>query len=66
MFHWGRHVRVAGWHRLEAFKHLGKSTIPVIMTDAGDLDRRLWEIDENLIRPVTIIYKTNVPRVRIG
>ena len=41
---------VAGHHRLAAARLLGWEDIPGIWTDAADLDRQLWEIDENLIR----------------
>ena len=51
---------VAGLHRLEAFKRLRQELadeadlkwdeIPCIFVDMDDLDRQLWEIDENLIR----------------
>lgn len=40
---------VTGRHRLEAFKTLGKKTIPAITTEKG-LKADLAEIDENLIR----------------
>jgi len=43
------HELVAGHHRLEAFKRLGKDTIPAITTENG-LTADLAEIDENLIR----------------
>jgi ParB-like chromosome segregation protein Spo0J len=41
---------VAGAHRLEACKVLGMKEIPALIVDLADVDRRLWEIDENLIR----------------
>jgi len=40
---------VAGHHRLEAFKKLGRKSIPAIITEKG-LKADLAEIDENLIR----------------
>ncbi|MBW8015111.1 MAG: hypothetical protein FVQ82_02920 [Planctomycetes bacterium] len=40
---------VTGRHRLEAYKKLGKKTIPAITTEKG-LKADLAEIDENLIR----------------
>lgn len=44
-------VLVAGHHRLLAAKKLGWRTILAAMVDdMDDLDRRLWEIDENLQR----------------
>jgi ParB-like chromosome segregation protein Spo0J len=41
---------VAGLHRLEAIKKLGWEEIDCIFVDMDNLDRQLWEIDENLIR----------------
>ncbi len=41
---------VAGAHRLEAAKSLGWEWIDAVFTDANEIDRQLWEIDENLIR----------------
>ena len=40
----------AGEHRLEAMRQLGHETVPVVHFQGDDLDRELWEIDENLIR----------------
>lgn len=40
----------AGEHRLEAMRRLGRTTIPCVHYQGDDLDRELWEIDENLIR----------------
>lgn len=40
---------VAGHHRLEAYKKLGRKSIPAIVTEKG-LKADLAEIDENLIR----------------
>ena len=40
---------VTGFHRLKAYKKLGKKTIPAITTEKG-LKADLAEIDENLIR----------------
>jgi ParB/RepB/Spo0J family partition protein len=40
----------AGNHRLEACKQLGWSEIPAFLLDLSDVDRLLWEIDENLMR----------------
>lgn len=41
---------VAGLHRLKAFEMLGLEEIPCLITTAEELDRQLWEIDENLCR----------------
>lgn len=43
-------ILVAGAHRLEAFKRMGKSEIPAIILELDDLRLRLAEIDENIIR----------------
>ena len=43
-------VLVAGLHRLEAFKELDWEEIPAIKLHMDDIDRQLWEIDENLQR----------------
>ncbi len=41
---------VAGRHRFEAVKKLGWGEIACVFVDMDDLDRQLWEIDENLCR----------------
>ena len=41
---------VAGVHRFEAVKKLGWEEINCVFVDLDDLDRQLWEIDENLMR----------------
>ena len=41
---------VAGLHRLEAARKLGWEDIDCIFVGLDDLDRQLWEIDENLMR----------------
>ncbi|MCZ6847684.1 MAG: ParB N-terminal domain-containing protein [Alphaproteobacteria bacterium] len=41
---------VAGLHRLEAYKKLGVKLIEAFWTSGGELDRDLWQIDENLMR----------------
>lgn len=41
---------VAGLHRFMAAKKLGWSEIPAIFVELDDIDRQLWEIDENLMR----------------
>ena len=43
-------VLVAGGHRLAAAKELGWEEIPAIQLYLDDIDRQLWEIDENLQR----------------
>ena len=43
-------VLIAGLHRLEAFKKLGKTKIPVRIIDINELLTELAEIDENIIR----------------
>jgi len=46
----GKYVLVAGLHRLEAFKKLGKDRIPAVIMSLTYRKRRLWEIAENLHR----------------
>ncbi len=45
-----KYILIAGRHRLEAVRALDEDMIDVIVLDMTDLDRELWEIDENLIR----------------
>lgn len=46
----GHYVLVAGLHRLEACKLIGKNLIEATVQSYDDLHRELAEIDENLIR----------------
>ena len=39
---------IAGAHRLEAFRELGRTEIPVTVLELGDLERQIAEVDENL------------------
>ena len=41
---------VAGAHRLEAFRRMGRADIPAIVRDCDETDAELWEIAENLHR----------------
>ena len=41
---------VLGYHRLEAFRMLGRETIPATLTEAGDDAAKLEEVMENLAR----------------
>jgi len=41
---------VAGLHRLAAYKKLNRKLIEAFQTSGGELDRDLWQIDENLMR----------------
>jgi hypothetical protein len=43
-------VLVAGLHRLEAVKKLGRKLIDCFVERGSELDSQLWEIDENLCR----------------
>lgn len=46
----GKIKLMAGFHRLEAVRSLGWSTIPAIVSDDAEPQRRLVEVDENLMR----------------
>lgn len=48
--HNGTFNLVAGLHRLEAYRQLGKTTIPAQVVELEKLKAELAEIDENLIR----------------
>ncbi|MZP57139.1 MAG: ParB N-terminal domain-containing protein [Bacteroidales bacterium] len=41
---------IAGYHRLQAFIQLGETRIPAVVLNLSELEARLAEIDENLIR----------------
>lgn len=41
---------VAGLHRIEAFKKLGREHIPAVISSMTSADARMWEIAENLHR----------------
>ena len=41
---------VVGAHRLAAMRELGHGRIPAVVVELDELDRELWEIDENLAR----------------
>lgn len=44
------YLLVTGEHRLEACRTMGWTEIPAVVVDLSDMDRELWEIDENLMR----------------
>lgn len=46
----GRHLLLAGAHRLEALRLLGQSFALAVIVDVDALDEQLIEIDENLMR----------------
>jgi ParB-like chromosome segregation protein Spo0J len=46
----GRFMLVAGRHRVEALRVIGKETVPVRIVDFNDTQARLWTISENLHR----------------
>jgi ParB family transcriptional regulator, chromosome partitioning protein len=46
----GRHLLIAGRHRLEALRVLGHDKAPVHVVDFDDIEARLWTISENLHR----------------
>lgn len=45
-----RYILVAGRHRLEAMKRLGKEHVQVVIASMTNLDAEMWEISENLHR----------------
>lgn len=45
-----RYVLVAGLHRLEAFRRLGRDHIPAVIATMTNDEARMWEIAENLHR----------------
>jgi len=45
-----KYVLLSGHHRMEAFKVLGKDTIPASIRDADELTDQLVEVEENLCR----------------
>jgi ParB family chromosome partitioning protein len=46
----GRYMLVAGRHRIEAMRVIGKDPIPVRIVDFDDARARLWTISENIHR----------------
>lgn len=46
----GKYILVAGLHRLEACRKLGREHVPATITSLSSGDARLWEIAENLHR----------------
>ena len=55
---------IAGYHRIQAFIQLGETRIPAIVLNLSELETRLAEIDENLIRkeaPVIDYYNKLEP-----
>ena len=46
----GRYMLVAGRHRVEAMRVIGKDPIPVRIADFDDVEAQLWRISENLHR----------------
>jgi ParB family chromosome partitioning protein len=46
----GRYMLVAGRHRVEAMRVIGKDPIPVRIADFDDIEAQLWRISENLHR----------------
>jgi ParB-like nuclease domain len=46
----GRYILVAGRHRVEAMRVIGKDPIPVRIADFDEIEARLWTISENLHR----------------
>lgn len=48
---------VAGRHRLEAFRKLGRARIPAMVEELSDLKAELIEIDENLITNELVFFE---------
>lgn len=70
---------IAGYHRLQAFVQLGETRIPAVILNLSELEARLAEIDENLIRNEgtvlersewleerKVIYEELFPETRVG
>lgn len=70
---------IAGYHRLQAFIQLGETRIPAVILNLSELEARLAEIDENLIRNEgtvlersewleerKVIYEELFPETRVG
>lgn len=45
-----RMILVAGHHRLEALRQIGEEATECFVIDDDEIDAKLWEIDENLMR----------------
>jgi ParB/RepB/Spo0J family partition protein len=46
----GRYLLIAGRHRLEALRIIGKERVPARVVDFDDIEARLWMISDNLHR----------------
>ena len=46
----GGFLLVAGLHRLEASRRLGLQRVPCMVMENDEIEARLWEVDENLMR----------------
>jgi hypothetical protein len=54
----GRHILVAGRHRIEALRILGLESVLVRVVDFDDIEARLWTISENLHRAeLTVVQR---------
>ncbi|MBF0139821.1 MAG: ParB/RepB/Spo0J family partition protein [Magnetococcales bacterium] len=45
-----RFILISGAHRLAACRKIGMPTVPCVVTECSDLEARMMEVDENLIR----------------
>ncbi|MBF0602963.1 MAG: ParB/RepB/Spo0J family partition protein [Nitrospirae bacterium] len=45
-----RFILISGAHRLAACRKIGMESVPCVVTECSDLEARLMEVDENLIR----------------
>jgi ParB family chromosome partitioning protein len=59
----GEYILIAGRHRIEAYKRLGKEHIPAAIVSFTEVQARLWTIAENLHRSeLTVLYRSNLTR----
>lgn len=58
---------IAGWHRLQAFRELGRETIPAFVLGVDALEAGMLAIDENLVRnELTALERADLLRERKG
>ncbi len=58
---------IAGWHRLQAFRELGRETIPAFVLGVDAIEAGMLAIDENLVRnELTALERADLLRERKG